>query len=202
MRRTAAARVVAALGCIAACGRETPSTTPSIAPGQVVLTLSTQGEGAIQGLASDCRGSCTEKMAIGEHLLLRAVPDRGATFAGWIGACSGAITCDLTLESDLAVTAVFVRAQAIKRLATVLLEGHGRVISSPPRIDCGTVCAALFDDGQPVTLIAMADAGFAFAGWSGACSGTDPCTLGMVGTNATVTARFAPAASLSPPATE
>lgn len=197
--RTAAAGVTVALGCIAACGREPDSTSRSIAPSQVVLTLSTQGEGVIQGLAADCRGSCTEKMAIGGHVLLRAAPDPGATFAGWIGACSAAITCDLTLDSDLAVTAVFVRAQAIKRLATVVLEGQGRVISSPPRIDCGTVCAALFDDGQPVTLIAMADAGHAFAGWSGACSGMDPCTFTMVGTNATVTAKFAPASSLSPP---
>ena len=198
----ASAKVVVALGCIAACGREEVSSTQSVAPGQAVLTLSTQGEGIIQGLSSDCRGSCSQKMAIGEHVLLKAVPDRGATFAGWIGACSGAAACEVTVDSDLAVTAVFVRAQAIKRLATVLLEGHGRVISSPPRIDCGTVCAALFDEGQLVTLIAMPDAGYAFAGWSGACSGTDPCAFSMVGTNATVTARFAPASSSSPPPTE
>ena len=202
MRTAAAAGVAVALGCIAACGREPDSTSRSVAPSQVVLTLSTQGEGVIQGLPADCRGSCTEKMAIGEHLLLRAVPDHGATFAGWIGACSAALTCELTLDSDMAVTAVFVRAQAIKRLATVVLEGQGRVISSPPRIDCGTVCAALFDEGQLVTLIAMPDAGYAFAGWSGACSGTDPCAFSMVGTNATVTARFAPASSSSPPPTE
>jgi hypothetical protein len=181
-----------AAGFVAACGgkQEPPDTQSSINTAQVLLTLATQGEGTIQGLASDCRGSCTQKMALGERISLKAVPDRGATFAGWNGACTGASVCDVVVDADTSVTAVFVRAQALKRLATVVLEGHGRVVSSPARIDCGTVCAALFDDGQLVTLIALPDPGYLFTGWSGACSGTDPCSFSMVGANASIGARF------------
>lgn len=183
---------VMALGFVAACGGapELTDNRASVGTSQAMLTLATQGDGAIQGLASDCRGICTEKMTINDRISLRAVADRGATFAGWNGACTGATTCEFTLQGDANVTAVFVRAQSIKRLATVTLEGHGRVVSSPARIDCGTVCAALFDDGQQVTLIAIPDAGYQFTGWSGACSGTDPCSFSMVGANASIGARF------------
>ena len=68
--------------------------------------------------------------------------------------------------------------------------GTGRVTSLPPGIDCGPTCAASFPDGSSVTLIANADDGSTFVGWSGACSGTDPsCTLVMSAPLA-VTARF------------
>ena len=188
MRSAAAIAIAAAYA--AACGGEQASSTRSIGPAAAVLTLSTSGEGAVQGLASDCRGSCTQKVALGDHVTLKAVPDAGATFAGWNGACAGAGLCNLIVEGDTSVQASFVRAQAIKRLVTVTLDGHGRVVSSPARIDCGTVCAALFDDGQAVTLIAMPDASYTFSGWSGDCSGTGPCSFTLAGANASVAARF------------
>jgi hypothetical protein len=58
-------------------------------------------------------------------------------------------------------------------------SGSGSVASAPPGIDCGSTCSADFDEGTSVTLTATPTAGNAFAGWSGACSGTGTCTVSM-----------------------
>lgn len=53
-------------------------------------------------------------------------------------------------------------------------DGSGTVTSMPNGISCGTSCSAMFQSGQRVTLGAQPDSGSVFAGWSGACTGTDP----------------------------
>ena len=55
--------------------------------------------------------------------------------------------------------------------------GTGSVSSSVGGIECGSSCSAKFAPGTPVTLTATPQAGSTFAGWSGACSGTGPCTV-------------------------
>ena len=67
--------------------------------------------------------------------------------------------------------------------------GSGIVSSSPNGISCGSACNAQFMTGSSVTLTASADASSAFVGWSGACSGTDACTVTM-DTAKNVTATF------------
>jgi endoglucanase len=67
--------------------------------------------------------------------------------------------------------------------------GTGTVTSAPAGINCGTACSAAFPNGTSVTLTAAAAAGSTFAGWSGACSGTAGCTVGMTQARA-VTAAF------------
>lgn len=57
-------------------------------------------------------------------------------------------------------------------------NGGGQVHSSSP-FDCSGECTKDIAGGSSITLTATADAGSAFAGWSGACSGTDTCALTM-----------------------
>lgn len=57
--------------------------------------------------------------------------------------------------------------------------GSGSVSSSPAGINCGTDCSADYLENTVVTLTAARTAGSTFAGWGGACSGSDSCTLAM-----------------------
>ena len=56
-------------------------------------------------------------------------------------------------------------------------SGIGTVTSSPTGITCGSDCDETYIHGTMVSLTATPDANSVFAGWSGACSGTETCTV-------------------------
>jgi hypothetical protein len=60
----------------------------------------------------------------------------------------------------------------------VALQGSGSLKTTLPT-DCGTGCTLTLDNGLTVSLEAVADVGWRFAGWQGACSGAAVCTLTM-----------------------
>ena len=70
------------------------------------------------------------------------------------------------------------------------LAGTGSGAVSAGAVTCATSCSPLIPWGGSVTLIATPAPGSTFTGWSGACSGSDPCTLTPT-TSAGVTATFA-----------
>ena len=71
-------------------------------------------------------------------------------------------------------------SEAYQLTVTKSGTGGGLVTSTPAGIDCGDTCSVTFHEGTVVTLIASADIGSAFFGWSGAgCSGTDDCVVTM-----------------------
>ncbi|MDQ3916789.1 MAG: peptidoglycan DD-metalloendopeptidase family protein [Actinomycetota bacterium] len=80
---------------------------------------------------------------------------------------------------------------------TVVIEGEGSVTSSPEGISCGTDCSESYTPGSVVTLTAEPEELHAFAGWSGACSGTGTCVLEMTEA-AEVTATFVVAPAPAP----
>ena len=65
--------------------------------------------------------------------------------------------------------------------------GAGTVRSDSSGVDCGATCNGQYPQGSPVNLTATPDPGSVFAGWSGDCVGTSPCSLTK---DATVTATF------------
>lgn len=67
--------------------------------------------------------------------------------------------------------------------------GSGTVTSTPVGINCGTICSAAFAADATVTLTGTPATGFAFAGWSGDCTGAGPCTVTMT-LGRSVTATF------------
>ena len=62
---------------------------------------------------------------------------------------------------------------------SVTKTGNGSITSIPAGVDCGKTCSADFINGSTVTLVAHPDPGWTLGGWSGACTGTGPCTVSM-----------------------
>lgn len=67
--------------------------------------------------------------------------------------------------------------------------GVGTVTSAGGEIQCGATCSATVAPGTSLVLTATPDSTSTFVGWSGACSGTAPCTV-SIDAATTVSAEF------------
>jgi endoglucanase len=76
-----------------------------------------------------------------------------------------------------------------KFVLTATASGSGTVTSAAAGINCGAACGGSYLSGTSITLTATPTNGSTFAGWSGACTGTSPCTVAMTATRS-VTATF------------
>lgn len=80
------------------------------------------------------------------------------------------------------------------RIKTFDLEvdvtGNGSVESDPPGIDCPEDCTGTYEFATMVQLTARPSSGARFAGWSGACVGTEPTCIVTLSEAQTVSARF------------
>lgn len=153
----------------------------------------------------DCGTSCSADFAYGSEVTLTATADTGSVFGSWIasgiadctegegeggpsigGSASSDLqsTCHLTMSGDRSVGATF-HQKTYGLLVNRIYAGGGSltVISDPPGIRCpGASCYASFPVGTLVTLTATPTMGAVFAGWTGACGGTDRvCNLIMDG---------------------
>jgi hypothetical protein len=106
--------------------------------------------------------------------------------AAAVASCGGA--------PDLGPASVGAGSHAV----SVTVSGSGTVRSSPAAIDCGATCTATLSDGTALTLTATPASDTTFAGWSGDCSGTSPCTLQMKG-DLSVRATFVSGPPAPPP---
>lgn len=95
-------------------------------------------------------------------------------------------------RKEIAALATFDVADSTPVALTVTRDGTGQgsVTSQPSGIDCGSNCTTLLAKGGTATLTAAPVNGSTFAGWGGACSGTDStCQLTLDG-DRQVTASF------------
>jgi uncharacterized repeat protein (TIGR02543 family) len=135
----------------------------------------------------DCGLDCASLFAGGTPVTLSAVSGPGWTFVGWEGACTGTGDCNVTMNTDLSVTAVFQELYTL----TASRSGSGTITSTPSGINCGFDCTEDYLLNTQVTLIVTPDPGWGFSGWSGACAGTGACDLTMNGPKS-VNATFLP----------
>jgi hypothetical protein len=118
-----------------------------------------------------------------------ATANAGYTFTGFGGDCSGTYCSLNNVTGNKTVTANF-KLPADYVLNTIKKgTGSGTVTTTDGKINCGTDCNESYTSGQSVTLKATADVGSVFTGWSGACSGSNTCTISMNVTQ-NVTANF------------
>jgi hypothetical protein len=163
------------------------------------LTVSRAGSGSGTVTSSpagiDCGASCSASYDAGTVVTLTATPAQDSGFAGWSGACSGTGTCSVTMSAARSVTATF---NLFDRRLTVQVtpDQGGSITSSPLGISCGggnTNCQSDYPSGTVITLTPNPAAGFSFAGWTGACSGTGACAV-TLNADTTVGATFSEAA--------
>ncbi|MBM4776852.1 MAG: hypothetical protein GQE15_04040 [Archangiaceae bacterium] len=137
-----------------------------------------------------CGASCSALFDADTVVTLTAVPNGTSVFAGWSApGCSGTGTCTVTMSSARSVIALF---DDIGLPLTVSKSGSGTgtVVSVPPAfINCGATCSATVAPGTSISFTATADPGSSFAGWTGACSGTGPCSV-VVNASTTIGAVF------------
>jgi lysophospholipase L1-like esterase len=129
--------------------------------------------------AISCGSTCSASFSSGTSVTLTASAASNSAFAGWSGACMGTGACAVSMTQARSVTATFNAAATFALTVTKTGSGAGTVVSSPSGINCGSICNANYGGNASVALTATADSGSAFAGWSGACSGTGSCVLTM-----------------------
>lgn len=133
-----------------------------------------------------CGTDCSEAYASGTTVTLTAVPASGYAFKGWGGACAGTSpNCSVAMTATRSVTATFeaivtTPINPTTYILSVATSGAGTVNSSPAGIACGSDCSESYASGTAVGLTAIPASGYAFKGWSGACTGTSPsCNVAM-----------------------
>lgn len=137
-----------------------------------------------------CGTDCQENFWYNTEVTLVATASVGSTFIEWGGACTGSGSCTVLMNIAQSVTATF---DLNFYLLTVSKsgEGNGTVTSAPEGINCGIDCSEPYSYGTEVTLTVIPDQNAYFVGWSGACSGTDPCSL-LINNAKSTTANFIP----------
>jgi uncharacterized repeat protein (TIGR02543 family) len=138
------------------------------------LTVATVGSGTVTGTGISCGTDCTENYNYNSMITLTAAPATGWSFTGWSGACSGTGPCDVTMTTARSVTATFTINTYV---LTITPPTNGKITGTG--IDCGTDCSESYDYNTNVTLTATPATGYSFGGWTGACTGTGPCTVSM-----------------------
>lgn len=177
------------------------ATFNTVAPTQYNLTVGKFGTGTGTVTSSpsgiNCGSDCSQSYSSGTVVALTASASSGSTFAGWSGACSGTGACQITMNAVKSVIASFA---TIKYNLSVSKSGDGSgiVTSNPSGINCGSDCSHSYNIGTSVTLSASASSSSLFAGWSGACSGTNTCQI-TINAAKSVTATFDPSNGLSTP---
>jgi uncharacterized repeat protein (TIGR02543 family) len=158
-----------------------------------LLTVGATGHGTVSASSGniDCPGACSDSYRAGSVVLLTPLPMFGETFLGWQGDCQGTGDCQLDMTANKTVNATFSRDRSLYALVPESSVG-GAIVRDPRGLECGRRTEQFcYTEGTALTLTAVAESGFVFAGWFGDCAGTDPCEL-TVASNLAVTAAFAP----------
>ena len=177
----------------------TQPTSPPVNLNSLPLTLSKKGDGSGQVIAEgiDCGNDCEEQYPPNTIVTLTALPATDSIFSGWGGACSGRITlsdtpayCQLTMNQAQSVIANFTTAVRSEYTLTVTKGSNGSGGITAEGISCGNDCNQSYAKETLVMLAAAPADDSTFAGWTGACAGTQPICQVVMSQDQNVTASF------------
>ncbi|HEY7949391.1 MAG TPA: hypothetical protein VID51_00995 [Solirubrobacterales bacterium] len=144
---------------------------------EFTLTIETDGSGTgeVECELEEGPGPCASEYPGNTEINLIAVPDSGSEAVEFSGSCEASGSeCELLIEEDSTVTATF---DLVGPALTILKAGTGSG-TVKCEVESGPLetCAPAYVEGTELTLVASANSGSQFAGWSGACT-ADPCEL-------------------------
>lgn len=138
------------------------------------------GTGTVNAQGLTCAGTrCTGTYAPGSVVSLTPAADSFSLFGGWTGdVCRGVGSCSVTMNSNLNVTAQFIKRPVEKFSVIMAGSGSGNVNSNPAGIACSSgSCSSDFIKNSTISLIPLPSVGSSFFGWSGVCSGSGNCSV-------------------------
>ncbi|HYV97233.1 MAG TPA: InlB B-repeat-containing protein, partial [Gemmatimonadaceae bacterium] len=145
-------------------------------------------------------GTCTSQVIQNSTVTLTEAPSAGHTFTGWGGACTGtATTCVVTMSQAKSVTATFSLPTTFALTVTSGGgTGSGAVTATGTALNCNIsaatqngTCTDNVTTNSVVTLTATPTVGgHTFAGWGGACTGTQTTCQVTMSQARSVTASF------------
>jgi uncharacterized repeat protein (TIGR02543 family) len=171
-----------------------------------VLSAQVNGSGTVTGAGISCTIAssvgCAVQQAAGATVTVTATPSAGASFTGWTSGCTGTSpTCTVQMVAARAVAASFTGSGssggggvATGESLVVTVTGAGTVTA--PAGSCVGVsgktrsCTQNYSAGESVALSEKPKPGYAFAGWTGACSGGKATCTATVSGSTAVGARF------------
>ncbi len=169
------------------------------------LTIETGGTGTGEfecEVEDEPAEPCEAEYEEGAEITVIAEPKAGSEFTGWSGECDNVVAnkCKVEMNTDKTVKATFT---LIPRTLTITEAGTGTgAVKCKFNGGSAGACTSPQPNGTTVEIIATANAGSEFAGFSSgtgsatACT-TSPCSF-TITTNSAVTATF----DLEPPAPE
>jgi Divergent InlB B-repeat domain len=155
------------------------------------LTVELAGARAGSGVSSqltgiDCPQVCTIPWPDGDIVTLNERAGDSDRFRRWEGACSGPVACNVLMDGDKTVRAVF--GPSTYSLA-IRVSGRGRVASNV-RSACRSTCRTDVFADDTATLRAIPARGWRFAGWRGCRPQAKPTCRVKMTRNVAVSATF------------
>ena len=170
--------------------------TATFAPPDTVYAMSVATAGGT--VTSDVPGVVCGEACVASFGAGVAVTLTPSGPVAWGGACTGSGACVVPMDRAKSVTASINGATLTRVPLAVSRTGKGSIVSNPPGITCGDACGVALPTGAQVTLQAIPDPGWTFAGWSGSCRGVVVTCQVVARAPATAVATFVEAGTLFP----
>ncbi|MBS3816492.1 MAG: hypothetical protein KGY76_02890, partial [Candidatus Thermoplasmatota archaeon] len=120
------------------------------------LSVNIEGNGTVELDGQEVEDGWSQEFDDGVNVTLNAVADEDYTFAGWSGMDKTGQEIEVSIDSDVEITAHFEKAKYELTLST---DGQGSVDRDPERSE--------YEEGTNVTLTAQPEDGWEFSHWEG-----------------------------------